>query len=81
MATIWEGKFTTVFLRAHGLTEIRIKSLSTEAQPSSESNQQQLLDAPEKAKSDVHEAVCDSFNTLLVMQVISDLISNINSVS
>lgn len=81
MATVWEGKLNGFFLRAHDLAENRTMSVSADAQLSSESDQQQLLDALEKAQSVVHEALCDSFNTSLVMQVISDLVSDVNSTS
>ncbi|KAF2877992.1 tRNA synthetases class I (C) catalytic domain-containing protein [Massariosphaeria phaeospora] len=77
MATLWEGRLNTFFLRAHDLAE----NSKAEASPGNESDQQQLLDALEKTKAAVHEALCDSFNTLLAMQLISTLVSDVNSSS
>lgn len=76
MATMWEGKLNSFFLRADNL-QTRQKSTFTEA--NSASDQDQLLAALEKAKSGIHEAFCDSFNTYNAMQIISSLVSDVNS--
>ncbi|KAK0721972.1 hypothetical protein B0T26DRAFT_800831 [Lasiosphaeria miniovina] len=40
---------------------------------------QQFLSSLEKAKADVHTALCDSFNTSAVMRILSDLVTESNS--
>jgi cysteinyl-tRNA synthetase len=80
MATLWEDKLNSFFLRAHDLAETKPVSPNTATDGTYDSDQQ-VIDLLEHANSAVHEALCDSFNTPLAMQIISSLISNLNSIS
>lgn len=65
------------FLRAHDASE-RVQSDEPGATPSSDDP---LLASLEKAKSAIHDALCDSFNTPVAMQTLADLVSEVNSSS
>jgi cysteinyl-tRNA synthetase len=76
MASAWEGKLNSFFLKAHDAEQ----RAASKTQSDNESDQG-LLSSLEKAKSATHDALCDSFNTPIVMQIISDLVSDVNSAS
>jgi cysteinyl-tRNA synthetase len=80
MATLWEDKLNSFFLRADDLAASTPASSSAATEHNSDSDRK-VNDLLEHAKFVVHEALCDSFNTPLAMQTISTLISDINSIS
>ncbi|VBB83961.1 Putative Cysteinyl-tRNA synthetase [Podospora comata] len=72
----WEGKLNNFFLKS--------LDLSKHTRPNAEGQDigvadQQLLKSLEKAKADVDNALCDSFNTSVVMRILSDLVTEANS--
>lgn len=70
----WEEKITNFFLKAIDI-ELSVKD-TTNIEPSSSNP---LSIALEKAKMETDAALCDSFNTPLVMQSISNLVTEANS--
>ncbi|RDW82331.1 hypothetical protein BP6252_03443 [Coleophoma cylindrospora] len=70
----WEEKITNFFLKA---IDIELSSNDTANNQPSPSNP--LSIALEKAKKETDDALCDSFNTPLVMQAISNLVTEANS--
>lgn len=68
----WESRLDNIFLKA-----IDVSRNPTQA-PTTASDQQ-MLDALQQAKDDVHAALCDSINTPVAMRVISSLIAKVNS--
>lgn len=70
----WEEKITNFFLKA---VDIELSSKDTANNQSSPS--EALSTALEKAKKETDTALCDSFNTPLVMQAISNLVTEANS--
>ncbi|KAK4671170.1 hypothetical protein QC764_0092520 [Podospora pseudoanserina] len=72
----WEGRLNNFFLKS--------LDLSKHTRPNAEGQDigvadQQLLKSLEKAKADVDNALCDSFNTSAVMRILSDLVTKVNS--
>jgi cysteinyl-tRNA synthetase len=70
----WEEKITNFFLKA---VDIELSSNNTANDQPSPSTP--LSAALEKAKKETDAALCDSFNTPLVMQSISNLVTEANS--
>ncbi|RDW75659.1 hypothetical protein BP5796_06480 [Coleophoma crateriformis] len=70
----WEEKITNFFLKA---VDIELSSNDTANNQPSPSNP--LSIALDKAKKETDDALCDSFNTPLVMQAISNLVTEANS--
>ena len=73
----WEGKLNNFFLNSLDLLKHPNSDTSTNREPGIED--QQLLSALDKAKIDVHVALCDSFNTSAVMRILSDIVTESNS--
>lgn len=74
----WEDKVNNFFLKAKSATERQIAE--TNGDNNSESaGDDKLLDALSAAKNRIHTALCDSFDTKLAMQAISELITEYNS--
>jgi len=73
----WEGKLNNFFLKSLDVSK-HLTSKSTKTQEPSSATRQ-MLSALEKAKADVHAALCDSFNTSVVMRILSDLVTASNS--
>jgi cysteinyl-tRNA synthetase len=71
----WEEKLTNFFLKAVDMRRNILPSPSGVSAASAS-----LQKAFEEAKTKVHEALCDSFNTPAVMTLISTLITEVNSV-
>ncbi|KKA26800.1 hypothetical protein TD95_004356 [Thielaviopsis punctulata] len=75
----WEDKLNNFFLKAMDV-ERNIKATEAAAAAiGSPEVDKQLLAALEKAKVDLHSALCDSFNTPVAMRVLSDLVSEFNT--
>jgi len=74
----WEGKLNNFFLKSLDLWE-RSSPKTTIMQELGIADQQ-LLSALDKAKAQVDAALCDSFNTSAVMRILSDLVTESNSV-
>lgn len=70
----WEEKITNFFLKA---VDIELSAKDTANNQPSPSNP--LSTALEKTKKETDAALCDSFNTPLVMQSISNLVTEANS--
>ncbi|RFU34002.1 hypothetical protein B7463_g2339, partial [Scytalidium lignicola] len=70
----WEEKITNFFLKA---VDIELSAKSTVNDQPSPSNT--LSTALEKAEKETHAALCDSFNTPLAMQCISNLVTEANA--
>ena len=73
----WEGKLNNFFLNSLDILKHPNFDTSTNGEPGIED--QQLLSALDKAKIDVHVALCDSFNTSAVMRILSDIVTESNS--
>ncbi|KAI1356102.1 cysteinyl-tRNA synthetase [Xylaria sp. FL0043] len=73
----WEGKLNNFFLKSLDLWK-RSSPETTTMQELSVADKQ-LLSALDKAKADVDSALCDSFNTSVVMRILSDLVTESNS--
>ncbi|KAI1344100.1 cysteinyl-tRNA synthetase [Xylariaceae sp. FL0016] len=74
----WEGKLNNFFLKSLDLGT-HSSSKTTTMQELGIADQQ-LLSVPDKAKVDVDTALCDSFNTSAAMRILSDLVTESNSV-
>ncbi|KAF1916858.1 cysteinyl-tRNA synthetase [Ampelomyces quisqualis] len=74
----WEGKLNNFFLKSLDLWQ-RSSPDTTTIQELGIADQQ-LLSALDKAKAQVNTALCDSFNTSAVMRILSDLVTESNSV-
>ncbi|KIH89855.1 cysteinyl-tRNA synthetase [Sporothrix brasiliensis 5110] len=76
----WEGKLNNFFLKSLDLWK-HASSPTTAATDGDGTGaaDQQLLGALDKAKADVHAALCDSFNTPAVMRVLSDIVTEANA--
>jgi cysteinyl-tRNA synthetase len=74
----WEGKLNNFFLKSLDLWEH--SSPNTTAIQELGIADQQLLSALDKAKAHVDSALCDSFNTSTVMRILSELVTESNSV-
>lgn len=74
----WEGKLNNFFLRSLDLWQR--SSPNTAIIQELGIADQQVLTALDKAKAQVDIALCDSFNTSAVMRILSDLITESNSV-
>jgi cysteinyl-tRNA synthetase len=73
-AKSWEEKITNFFLKAVDI-ELNAKgTANTQPSPS-----HPLSVALEKTKTEIDSALCDSFNTPLVMQSISSLVTEVNT--
>jgi cysteinyl-tRNA synthetase len=72
----WEEKVTNFFFKAVDLQRSASESNGT----SSRSSSSTLRDALQKAEKDTNDALSDSFNTPIVMQVISQLVTDANSI-
>ncbi|GAB7342232.1 hypothetical protein MBLNU457_g0478t1 [Dothideomycetes sp. NU457] len=68
----WEGKLDNFFLKAIDVTRNPTPTKESETD-------QQLLSALEKAKTDLHAALCDSFDTPTAMRVLGDLVTEFNT--
>ena len=75
---VWEEKVTNFFLKAVDLK--RNASNSTGNTSIQSSSKEKLVKILDKAKADMHAALCDSFNTPLAMETISSLITQVNSI-
>ncbi|KAF2760585.1 hypothetical protein EJ05DRAFT_484297 [Pseudovirgaria hyperparasitica] len=73
----WEGKLNNFFLNS--LHVLRHSMADAIREQGLETTDQELIDALDKAKSNVDAALCDSFNTPAVMKILSDLITQTNS--
>ncbi|KAF9894014.1 hypothetical protein FE257_008986 [Aspergillus nanangensis] len=73
--TAWEGKLNNFFLKSK---EIANNHTAGSVSGTKGEQDTQLLAALEKAKSDLHAGLCDSFNTPVAMRAISDLVSEFN---
>jgi len=77
----WEDKLNNFFLKSKDVARSESQSrASATANGTHDSTDQRLLDALEKAKFDLDAAFCDSFNTPVAMRVLSDLVTEFNSV-
>ncbi|KAF1951880.1 cysteinyl-tRNA synthetase [Byssothecium circinans] len=74
----WEGKLNNFFLKSLDLWKHSSPKTTTMKEPGIAD--QQLLSSLDKAKVDVDTALCDSFNTSAVMRILSDLVTESNSV-
>ncbi|KAK4097026.1 hypothetical protein N658DRAFT_518904 [Parathielavia hyrcaniae] len=75
----WEGKLNNFFLKSLDIWEnSESRTQATKQEPSTAD--QQLLMALDKAKTDFDAALCDSFNTAAAMRILSDLVTEANSV-
>jgi len=74
----WEGKLNNFFLKS--LDAWKMSSSETTAVQELGIADQQILSALEKANADVETSLCDSFNTSAVMRILSDLVTETNSV-
>ena len=74
----WEGKLNNFFLKSLDLWQR--SSSDTTATREFGLSDQQLLRSLDKAKAQVDTALCDSFNTSAVMRILSDLVTESNSV-
>jgi cysteinyl-tRNA synthetase len=74
----WEGKLNNFFLKSLDLWQRSRRN--TTAVKALGISDQQLLSALGKARADVDTALCDSFNTPAVMRILSDLVTQSNSV-
>ncbi|KAI1278351.1 cysteinyl-tRNA synthetase [Xylaria sp. FL0933] len=73
----WEGKLNNFFLKSLDLWRRSSPETTTKQELGIEDKQ--LLSALDKAKADVDSALCDSFNTSVVMRILSDLVTESNS--
>ncbi|KAI0513262.1 cysteinyl-tRNA synthetase [Xylaria bambusicola] len=73
----WEGKLNNFFLKSLDLWKHSSSETMTTKKPGIVD--QQLLITFDKAKEDIDAALCDSFNTSVVMRILSDLITESNS--
>ncbi|KAI0427207.1 cysteinyl-tRNA synthetase [Xylaria sp. FL1042] len=73
----WEGKLNNFFLKSLDLW--RHSSPETTTTQELGIADKQLLSALDKGKADVDSALCDSFNTSVVMKILSDLVTESNS--
>lgn len=73
----WEGKLNNFFLKSLDLWNHHISKATTTQEIGS--GDQHLLNALEKAKVDTDTALRDSFNTSIVMRILSDLVTEANS--
>ncbi|KAJ4354551.1 uncharacterized protein N0V89_006288 [Didymosphaeria variabile] len=76
----WEGKLNNFFLKSLDLWQRSRSSPNTTSIQEPGIADQQLLSALDKAKTQVDAALCDSFNTSSVMRILSDLVTESNSV-
>lgn len=74
----WEGKLNNFFLKS--LDVWKHSSPKPTIMEDLGVADQQLLSALDKAKANVDTALCDSFNTSAVMRILSDLVTESNSV-
>ena len=74
----WEGKLNNFFLKS--LNAWKMSSSETTAVQELGIADQQILSALEKANADVETSLCGSFNTSAVMRILSDLVTETNSV-
>jgi len=74
-----ESKLTNFFLKARNVERTQGSAASNGA-GETDASDATLLEALNKTKAQVDEALCDSFNTPEVMQAISQLITEYNSV-
>ncbi|KAF4556545.1 Cysteine--tRNA ligase-like protein [Elsinoe fawcettii] len=72
--SVWEEKVTNFFLKARDL-----ERNPTQSNGSSSSVDEILAKALEAAKTKLHDALCDSFDTPTAMRTISDLVTAYNS--
>lgn len=72
----WEEKLTNFFIKALDIQRIT-PNPSSEPSIAAES----LKSIFTKGDSDVYDALCDSFNTPLALNIISQLITNVNSIN
>lgn len=70
----FEDKVNNFFYKSADLA----RNLRENGQATTVDDDSKVLEALEKAKKDVHDAFCDSFNTPLAMKVISELITEFN---
>ncbi|KAL9621813.1 MAG: hypothetical protein Q9160_003786 [Pyrenula sp. 1 TL-2023] len=75
-AAAWESKINNFFLRA---IDIMKASNGVTEESNSFHNGKQAFTSLEKAKSGLHEALCDSFDTPTAMRNISDFVSECNA--
>ena len=68
----WEGKLDNFFLKAIDVTR------NPSPVKASGSTDQQLLEALEKARTDLDAALCDSFDTPTSMRILADLVAEFN---
>ncbi|KAI1317630.1 cysteinyl-tRNA synthetase [Xylariaceae sp. FL0255] len=73
----WEGKLNNFFLKSRDIW--KQSSSGTAKRQKLGAKSQELLRALDKAKTDVDEALCDSFNTSAVMRILSDVVTEANS--
>ncbi|KAF2220700.1 tRNA synthetases class I (C) catalytic domain-containing protein [Elsinoe ampelina] len=71
----WEEKLTNFFLKARDLE----RNPTTQANDSAATSDETTRQALATAKSKLHNALCDSFDTPTVMRTISDLVTAYNS--
>ena len=77
----WEGKLNNFFLKGIDVLKNPTKvngAAQTQSEQDPASGDQKVLDALEKAKADLHTALCDSFNTPVAMRVLSDFVGEFN---
>lgn len=72
----WESKLDNFFIKSLDIARAPTPAGVGETS----STDQQLLEALEKAKTDLDAALCDSFNTPAAMKIISNLVSEFNLV-
>ncbi|KAL1886044.1 hypothetical protein Cpir12675_006894 [Ceratocystis pirilliformis] len=77
--TSWEDKLNNFFLKALDVERNPKTTEAAAAAIGSPETDKKLLADLEKAKTDLHTALCDSFNTPVAMRVISDLVSEFNT--
>lgn len=81
--TAWEGKLNNFFLKSKDVARNRTHATTPAGAKTAQdmgSQDQQLLGALDKARTDLDAALCDSFNTPVAMRILSDLVTEFNSV-
>lgn len=71
----WEDKVNNFFLKAKEIEQSHIATSSSSQEPQTD----QVIQALEKARTESFDALCDSFNTSKVMDLIADLITTTNN--
>jgi cysteinyl-tRNA synthetase len=77
--TGWEGKMNNFFLKSLDVWKSSSSRPESKAEGDTTAADRQLLTSLETAKGDVDEALRDSFNTSVVMRILTDIVTEFNS--